>query len=92
MNRKRIDRHFRLQVLNTAIHHVENDVIGRMESFDADIEAIFKRIADAAEPGKLGIGERANWRRSSVSRNPNKVQIERIRQPYADDFEAFSYD
>ena len=86
----RCDTHWRLQVDNIAFPDVSYDLIGRVETFDADIVRVFQSVgrSDFLTPELLT--PRHN-RSTQGSFHANAAQKKRIASIFARDYEAFGY-
>lgn len=84
------DRHFRPQVLNLALPEIEYGMIGKLESFAADMEEILRRAGVWHEGLRPFLATKANSTRPALFA-PDQAAIARIARIYAEDFERFGY-
>lgn len=86
----RCDTHWRLQVDNIALADLSFDLIGRVESFEADIARVFVAIGRPDFPPESLLKQRHNRSRpSDFAATP--AQKARIATIFARDYEAFGY-
>lgn len=84
------DPHFRRQVDNTGVHHLQFDVIGYVESMDADLSALSGILPEVQRGARSSSGERkAN--RTTVVFTPDDAQVARLKAIYREDYEVFAY-
>lgn len=86
----RCDTHWRLQVDNVAFADLKFDLIGRVETFNADIARVFAAVGRPDFPPADLLAQRHNPSRpSDFTATP--AQRARIAQIYAADYQAFGY-
>lgn len=86
----RCSTHWRLQVDNVAYRDLSFDMIGRVETYDADIARIFAAVGRPDFPPPNLMSQRHNASRpSDFSATP--AQRARIATIYAADYQAFGY-
>jgi len=83
------DPHFRTQTRNIAYGHVDYDVIGRVETLEADLQRIGTHLEADCPASVTGAKPASNRSRSRFT--PEPCHIARIEALYAQDFEAFGY-
>jgi len=84
------DSHWRLQVDNIAFNDIRFDLIGRVETFDADICSVFKRAGITGFSPDAGLEQRFN-RSKSARAAVTPAQRNRIEALYGADYQAFGY-
>lgn len=90
VDRLRCDTHWRLQVDNIAFADLRFDLIGRMESYNADIARVFAAVGPPDFPPAALLAQRHNPSRPSDFA-PTPAQRTKIAQIYAADYQAFGY-
>ncbi len=87
----RIDRHFRLQVLNTAFAAVNYNSICHVENLHADI---IGALAEAGVPSQMTANVSGEIRNASRSKGfvPDSEQLKKIGALYEKDLSGFGYD
>ena len=90
VDRIRCDTHWRLQVDNIAFRDLTFDLIGRVESYNADIARVFAAVGRPDFPPPALLAQRHNPSRPTTF-TASPAQRARIAQIYAEDYEAFGY-
>lgn len=86
----RCDTHWRLQVDNIAFGTLNFDLIGRVESYQADIKRVFAAVERSDFPPETLLAQRHNPSRPSDFR-ATPAQRKRIEEIFVRDYEAFGY-
>jgi len=84
------DSHWRLQVDNIALHDIAFDLIGRVETYAADIRTVFERAGITGFSPDAMLEQRFN-RSGSARSEVTPAQRARIEALYARDYQAFGY-
>lgn len=85
------DRHWREQVVNTSWARLRYDLVIRLESFSEQLPDLLARLEMPRSAWDAVLSSRFN-RSSPAKADITAAQKRRIRQIYAADFDAFSYD
>ena len=81
--------HWRLQALNLSVGRIRYDLIGRLETFEADWARLTRRFALPRAPAFAGKRTKAA-EKTQLTFSPAMAQA--IQAAYAPDFETFGYD
>ena len=84
------DSHWRLQVDNIALHDIAFDLIGRVETYAADIRTVFERAGITDFSPDAMLEQRFN-RSGSARSEITPAQRARIEALYDADYQAFGY-
>lgn len=91
IDQSRVDRHFRLQTVNTATDAINYNSLCRVENLYADI---IRSLQDAGVPSTAVANITSEVRNASLAVGlvPDSKHLQKIESLYNDDFAAFDYD